>query len=90
MNDSTIPTCPHCGATLTKIQLPWEQMTWGEEFAHVCLNDDCPFYVNGWKRMKELYDRNISYRHMRLDESGKVISQPVWDSSALRNCIVEE
>ncbi len=90
MSDSTTLTCPHCGATLNKITLPWEQSTWGEEFAYVCFNDECSLYTKGWKRMRELYDKNISYRYMMFDQSRKSISQPVWDSIALRDRIVDE
>ena len=53
--------CPHCGNLLNKWATPAES-SWGEGFQCACFNDECSYYVRGWKWMKEKYNVNASYR----------------------------
>ncbi len=81
--------CPHCSGELVKWSTP-EATTWGGNLQLVCFNDECPYYRNGWKHMKDNYNTKASYR-FRLDpETGAKGPLPVWSDDALRNLIVED
>ncbi len=88
MENIKVNTCPHCGSTLLKWQPPMEA-NWGEQTQLVCFNDDCSYYVNGWKHMLEKYQQNASYRYRLNPKTGVSGPLPVWSASAHRNKIVE-
>jgi hypothetical protein len=54
--------CKHCQAELTKVLMP-PDTDWGVEYLMVCMNDDCGYFIRGWKHMKEKYNKKASYRH---------------------------
>ena len=89
MTDQEIPRCPHCDQPLKKWRCPPDS-TWGTEFQWVCFNDDCSYYVKGWKWMLERFQHRSSYRHRMNPETGEQGPLPVWSSEALKNQIIEE
>jgi hypothetical protein len=83
------PTCPHCGSSM----LPWktpDDGAWDSPLMFVCFNDDCPYYVRGWKWMKEKYDVNASYRHRYNPDTGQSGPLPVWSPTAHRDAVLNE
>jgi hypothetical protein len=64
--------------------------TWGSEFQYICFNDECPYYVRGWKWMQERFCVSGSYRHRLDPATGQQGPIPVWSASALRDRIVQE
>lgn len=82
-------TCPHCGSHLKKWLVPAEA-TWSEEFFLVCFNDDCSYYKNGWRWMKETYNQQASYRYMINPTTGAASMIPVWSDSATREMLMED
>lgn len=81
--------CPHCGVRLNK----WEcspESSWGAGFQLVCFNDDCPYYVRGWKHMKDNYQQKASYRYRYNPDNDEEGPLPVWSPGALRDGIIEE
>jgi len=87
--NSEKPTCPHCGSRLLLWESPRES-SWGGNTMRVCFNDECPYYVRGWKWMSEKFQQNASYRYCLDDKSGKEYPLPVWSQTAHRNHIVED
>ena len=81
--------CPYCKKEMLKWASPGES-SWGEGIHYVCFNDDCPYYVRGWKWMMDKYKVNASYRHHYNPETGETGPIPVWDKDALRNAIVSD
>ena len=82
-------TCPHCGSRLKKWRVP-EDASWDEEFFLVCFNDDCSYYKEGWRWMKEQFSQNASYRYSLNPVTGAAFPLPMWSDSATREMIVDE
>lgn len=91
---TNMPRCPHCGMPMKKCRTPQSPfasgITWTSEFLYVCLNDECPYFVDGWNWMWNNYHQNVSYRHMLDPDSG--IRSPIAVSSyaSLKDMIIEE
>ena len=81
--------CSYCGSRLKKWRVP-DDASWDEAFFFVCFNDECSYYKNGWKWMKEQYNQKASYRFMINPTNGATSMIPVWSDSATREMIVEE
>ncbi|MBT8377834.1 MAG: ogr/Delta-like zinc finger family protein [Ignavibacteria bacterium] len=85
-NKKEIQDCPHCKSEL----LPWMPPTatsWGENLQFVCFNDECSYYVRGWKHMWDQYNVKSSYRHRFDPLTGETGPLPVWSESALKDRI---
>lgn len=85
--DQTI--CPHCGAKMSKWRTP-PLSTWTAEYFYVCFNDECSYFVRGWKHMNETTNVACSYRHRYDPDTGTAGPLPVWDVDACKDGIIEE
>jgi hypothetical protein len=89
-----IPVCPHCSIELKKCQAPTfnfgDGLGFGTDYFYVCFNDECMFYVNGWKRMEEKYGQKASYRFMKHPDMNEECAIPVMTPFALRGNILNE
>ncbi len=81
-------TCPHCGTALQKVALP--DTMFDHEYDLVCFNDECPYFVRGWKWMEEHYGVTSSYRYRVDGRSGFASPIAVWSPTALRNCLATD
>ena len=81
--------CPHCGETLNKWMVP-DGASWDDEFFFVCFENECPYYVRGWKWMKEQYNQEASYRYALNPNTGGSLMIPVWNETATRQMIVDD
>ena len=81
--------CPHCSERLLLWETPPDS-TWGNEPRYVCFNDECPYFVRGWKWMEEKYNQKASYRYCLNPLNGKEHPLPVWSDTALKNSIVDD
>ena len=44
--------CPHCNERLQKWRVPDSPFNeWSSEFQHICFNDACDYFVQGWATM---------------------------------------
>jgi len=71
----------------------WEtppESTWGADIRYVCFNDECPYFIRGWKWMEEKYQQRASYRYCLNPATGKEQPLPVWSNTALRNRVVDK
>ncbi|WP_028581290.1 zinc ribbon domain-containing protein [Desulfogranum japonicum] len=86
-------TCPHCGEDLKLCHAPpmhvGDGLGWGSEYLFVCLNDDCPLFVKGWKYIEDQYGHVGSYRHMELPNSNEQINMMVAGKDAFKGSVVQ-
>ncbi|UCF36287.1 MAG: ogr/Delta-like zinc finger family protein [Acidobacteriota bacterium] len=87
--EGEVPTCPHCSEKLTA-WIPPPDSAWKPERFYVCFNDECPYFVRGWQRMREKFDVSASYRLRFNPRTGTSGPLPVWSATALREFILEE
>ena len=60
-------SCLHCGSSLVSLKTS-PLSNYGGEIHEVCLNDNCPYYLQSWLVMRKLGQR-LCYR-WRVDERG--------------------
>ncbi|MBW1713646.1 MAG: ogr/Delta-like zinc finger family protein [Deltaproteobacteria bacterium] len=89
MTDSEEKTCPHCGQKLSKWSLPAES-TWSDDYHYVCFNDECQYYVKGWKHMEETRGIKCSYRYMCGQHGQQTGPLSVPNSKMGRDMIIED
>ena len=89
MSEKKVPCCPHCGVRMQKWKVP-DTSTWNEMFHWVCFNDECSYYVQGWKWMAEKYNQKVSYRHRMNPGDGTCGPLPVWSPEAHKDFILPD
>ncbi len=85
--DKTI--CPYCGKKMNKMKVP-DLSTWDAEFFYVCFNDECSYYVKGWKHIEQTMKTAASYRHRYDPVSGAYGPLPVWSPDACKSEIIDD
>ena len=86
-------TCPHCSGDLSICHSPsvhvGDGLGWGSEYLFICLNDECPLFVNGWEYIANQYGHVGSYRHMEIPDSKETYSMMVVGREAFTGSIVD-
>jgi len=88
-DDRQYRQCPHCDGPLRPFILP-DNSGWQEPAHWACFNDDCPYYIRGWKWMREQYNVAGSYRHRLDPETGQSGPLPVWSAEDFRGNIIAD
>ena len=88
MNYKKTPICPHCGIEMKKWRVP-HISTWPDDFFYVCFNDHCPYFVKGWRHIRENLGTRASYRCRFDPYANKYRPLPVWSDDALKENIIE-
>ena len=87
-------SCPHCGEKMKIWQCSETGLVcgsgWGTPYLFVCVNEECPLFVEGWTSMKEHYGRTCSYRCICYPESQTTEMMLVYSSSGLQTGIIDE
>lgn len=87
-----IPDCPHCKLELSCCEAPpihiGDGLGWGSEVLYICLNDDCPLFVNGWAQIEEQYGHSSSYRYMQLPNSKEANLMMVGSEEAFKGSVI--
>lgn len=89
MSDEAKTKCPHCDSILLR-WMPPEDGSWDLIPQLVCFNDECPYYVRGWKHMLENYNQKASYRYRYNPQNGEEGPLPAWSDSAHRDRILRD
>ena len=65
--------CPDCNTPMTACEAPpvhvGDGLGWGSEVLFICLNNECPPFVNGWKKVDVNYGHKGTFRNMQLPGS---------------------
>ncbi len=85
--------CPHCRQELTLCHAPpihvGDGLGWGSEYLFICLNDECPLFINGWEYIENQYGHVGSYRHMEIPNSNESYNMMVAGKSAFTGSVVD-
>jgi hypothetical protein len=76
------PTCPHCQQVME--QMDARHLDWGTTFLWVCFNNNCVFFMKGWKHMMDTYGQLVSYRYMVTPDNGSQGVIPAFSHEYLR------
>ena len=87
MDKNAETRCPYCNELLTKWSNP-EQASWSGPYQYVCFNDNCSYFVRGWRWMLEQFQVTASYRYRFDPDTGDKGPLPVWSKEALRANII--
>lgn len=83
--------CPHCSEKLVKWKVPdHSTSTWAGSVMHVCFNDSCPKFINGFDVMCDQGNVGYSFRFMYDPENDSCKSLPVNNHDSMKEGIVEE
>ncbi|WP_457575000.1 zinc ribbon domain-containing protein [Desulfolithobacter sp.] len=86
-------TCPHCNKELTLCHAPpihvGDGLGWGSEYLFICLNNDCPLFVNGWEYIETQFGHSGSYRFMRIPNSDESYNMMVGGKDAFTGSVVD-
>ncbi len=86
-------SCPHCKQELSLCHVPpvhvGDGLGWGSEHLFICLNNDCPLFVNGWDYIENQYGHVGSYRHMEMPNSKETYNMMVAGKDAYTGSIVD-
>jgi len=88
-----VKICPHCKQQMSCCDAPpihvGDGLGWGSEVLFVCLNDECPLFVNGWAKIAQQYGHNSSYRYMELPGSSESNVMMVGTAEAYKGFVVD-
>ncbi len=86
-------TCPDCKATMSCCEVPpvhvGDGLGWGSEVMFICLNDECPVFKGGWKKIDVNYGHKGSFRNMQLPGSTELNIMMVASKDAFTGSIVD-
>lgn len=89
-----VKICPHCKQRMSCCEAPpihvGDGLGWGSDVLFICLNDDCPLFVNGWKQIEMQYGHRSSYRYMELPDSKEANVMMVGTSEAYKGFVVDK
>jgi hypothetical protein len=85
----TAPLCKYCEQPMSKMMLPADS-SFTSPWLYICFNDECGYFVRGWKVMEAQSMSHSSYRFKTDPFTGETGPFPVWSTEAMRNLIVEE
>ena len=85
--------CPHCKEKLDCCSVPpvhvGDGLGWGTEAYFICLNDECPLFINGWEHIELQFGHHASYRYMLLPGNTEGTPMMVGSKDAMKGCIID-
>jgi len=81
--------CPYCDAELKKWKVPQNIfIEWPNEYFYICFNDECSYFIGGWKAMEKL-GRPCTYRLMYDPLTDRCEPLLVMNNNMLKDGIIE-
>jgi len=88
-----VHTCPNCNARMSACEAPpvhvGDGLGWGSEILFICLNDDCPTFTGGWKKVDVNYGHKGTFRNMQLPGSTEQNVMMVASKDAFTGSIID-
>jgi len=88
-----IHICPDCNIEMSCCEVPpvhvGDGLGWGSEVLFICLNDECPVFKGGWKKVETNYGHKGSFRNMQLPGSKEINVMMVASKDAFTGSIVD-
>ena len=88
-----IHICPDCKTKMSCCEVPpvhvGDGLGWGSEVLFICLNDDCPVFKGGWKKVDINYGHKGSFRNMQIPGSKEMNVMMVASKEAFTGSIVD-
>ena len=85
--------CPDCDITMTPCEVPpvhvGDGLGWGAEIFFICLNNECPTFKGGWKKVDINYGHKGSFRNMQLPGSKELNVMMVASEIAFTGSILD-
>ena len=85
--------CPDCKTRMTACEAPpvhvGDGLGWGSEVLFICLNNDCPTFSNGWKKIDVNYGHKGTFRNMQLPGSKELNVMMVASEMAFTGSIID-
>ena len=88
-NGADAPVCVHCGQPMLRTEAP-PMSNFESLWFYICFNNECTYYVRGWKWMESKYGSKTSYRYKEDPFTGEKGPIPVWSDDALREFIIDK
>jgi len=89
-----VKICPHCKQQMSCCSAPpihvGDGLGWGAEVMFVCLNDECPLFINGWDKIEVQYGHRASYRYMELPGSKESNVMMVGTADAYKGFVIDK
>lgn len=79
--------CPYCQHKLHKWRItenPWT--TWDHDL-HICINDSCPYLIEGWREMYDQGNHGKSYRLVYDAVSDSFITIPIPSLNVIKDSV---
>lgn len=81
--------CPYCEQKLERYDIPQTPFTeWDSEFVYVCVNQRCPYLLEGWAVMREQGNLGFSYCLMYDPNHDYFQAIPVPSVAAMKHYLV--
>ncbi len=88
------PACPHCGAEMQIWEVPpinfSDGLGWGAPYLFLCVNDQCPIFVNGWDELEENYAQHASMRCYNYPGTQDFGFMPVFSSMGAKGQLIDD
>jgi len=85
--------CPDCQTPMTACEAPpvhvGDGLGWGSEVLFICLNNDCPTFTSGWKKIDVNYGHKGTFRNMQLPGSKELNIMMVASEMAFTGSIID-
>ncbi len=86
-------TCPDCKAKMSCCEAPpvhvGDGLGWGSEVLFICLNNECPTFQGGWKKVDVNYGHKGTFRNMQLPGSTELNVMMVASEFAFTGSIID-
>ena len=86
-------TCPDCNTLMSPCEAPpvhiGDGLGWGSEVLFICLNNECPTFKNGWKKVEVNYGHNGTFRNMQLPGSTELNAMMVGSEIAFTGSVLD-